>query len=51
LVLESYGDGTGSLATTKHVELARALFAQAAQAEIEALTREAEEQQPLAASV
>jgi len=48
LVLESYGGGTGVLATTTDVNLARALFAQAAREELEAHTTATEAQQPLA---
>jgi hypothetical protein len=36
LVLERYGNGSGFLATTEDVDLARKLFAHAAQAEIDA---------------
>jgi hypothetical protein len=39
-VLERYGNGDGFLATTEDVDLARKLFAHAAQAEIELLTGE-----------
>jgi len=42
-VLAEYGDGTGPLAVAD-VNMARALFAYAAQAEIEALTSAPEEQ-------